>query len=258
MQKRILDNKKKLYALLVISCGILVLCALSLPRVNDRIANVFFGGRPALYNVAFAQFFFSRSALPMIGKPYPYANHQLSRTYFIQGDNDRALYFAQRELELYPEHKKTYYILGLTLGYMGREKEAISAFGEYIQYYPKAWAPRNDKAWLLFRIGEIDEAMRTIEPVAHMTSNPWVQNTYGTLLMNKGRYAEAEVAFMNAKEAVGNMNERSWGVAYPGNDPRIYGAGLRAMSTSIEKNIALNKSKRDGIIAPSNSLDQDR
>ena len=175
----------------------------------------------------------------IIGKVPEYAFHQLSRTHFIQGELDTALALAYKEIELYPEHLHTYYIIGLTLGYMNREREAIDAFAMFIEYKPESWAARNDRAWLQFRIGDIDGALETIEPVVTITNNPWVQNTYGTLLMNKERYKEARTAFENAKLAVDWMTEASWGRAYPGNDPRIYATGLQAMKTSIANNLKL-------------------
>ncbi|OGN16420.1 MAG: hypothetical protein A3B99_02840 [Candidatus Yanofskybacteria bacterium RIFCSPHIGHO2_02_FULL_44_12b] len=122
---------------------------------------------------------------------------------------------------------------------MNREREAIDAFAMFIEYKPESWAARNDRAWLQFRIGDIDGALETIEPVVTITNNPWVQNTYGTLLMNKERYKEARTAFENAKLAVDWMTEASWGRAYPGNDPRIYATGLQAMKTSIANNLKL-------------------
>ncbi len=142
-------------------------------------------------------------------------------------------------MEAYPEHWRTYYIIGLTLGYMNREEEAIENFGKFIGWKPESWAARNDKAWLEFRIGDIDAGLTTIGPVTHLTENAWVQNTYGVLLMNKKRYSEAEEAFNYAKEAVSRLTGKEWGKAYPGNDPRIYGIGLNAMKLSIESNLVL-------------------
>jgi hypothetical protein len=69
--------------------------------------------------------------------------------------------------------------------------------------------------------------------------NPWVQNTYGTLLLNLERKEEAKQAFLKAKELVEAMSPESWGIAYPGNDPRIYETGLSAMKSSIAANLAI-------------------
>jgi tetratricopeptide (TPR) repeat protein len=180
---------------------------------------------------------------PLSQSPPRYAHHQLSRTYFIQGKLGEALEEAKKELEIYPDNTTTYYILGLTYGYMNREKEAIDTFSKYIETHPDTWAARNDKAWLQFRVGDIDGAIETIRPVADNTWNPWIQNTYGALLLNKKLYEEALAAFKHAENAANTMTEESWGRAYPGNDPRMYGVGLRAMKMSIEQNLGLARDK---------------
>jgi len=243
-----LAKHKEIYfkKIITIACVLffLLVAVFFIQTLSKSIGNIFFGGVPKLYNLTFAKFFYSLAGSPIVGIPQPFVFHQLSRTYFIQGKYEQALYFARKEMEMYPENRATLYIEGLTLGYMGREREAIIVFAKYIEFNPKSWAARNDKAWLEFRIGEIDEAVITIEPVSGMVGNPWVQNTYGTLLMNKLRYDEAAVAFFNAKIAISKINEYSWGSAYPGNDPRVYVSGLQSMRTSIEKNIELNLARR--------------
>lgn len=235
--------KKEFYkkVIILIGVGIFSLALLS-PSINYKIGNIFFGKIPKLYNLTLANFFFVESAYPIFGNAYPYAHYQLSRTYFIKGRLDTALSEAEKELKLYPENTRTYYILGLTYGYMNREKEAIEAFSKFIELYPDTWAGRNDKAWLQFRIGDIDGALETIKPMANL-ENPWIQNTYGTILMNKKRYKEARTAFNLAKKLADNMTESSWGYAYPGNDPRIYWTGLMAMKNSIENNLKLLEGK---------------
>jgi tetratricopeptide (TPR) repeat protein len=228
--------------------GIIVFITLAIflvPSFSFALGNIFFGGVKPLYNVKLAHFLYKQSAYPFFSKlPPRYAHHQLSRTYFIQGSMYDALDEAQTELKIYPDDTATYYILGLTYGYMNRTYEAIDAFSRYIETHPGTWAGRNDKAWLQFRIGDIDGALKTIEPIVqNFRYTVWVQNTYCALLMNKERYAEAKTACGYAKEAVDKMTEKDWGHAYPGNDPRIYGTGLQAMKTSIEKNIELIENK---------------
>jgi tetratricopeptide (TPR) repeat protein len=219
----------------VLAIGVLLFFLYYSPFISYKIGNIFFGDVTSLYNVKLAQFLFQVAALPIATQPY--ANYQLSRTYFIQGEMEHALQYAKRELELFPEHFRTYYILGLTYGYMDREEDAIAAFQKFIKEKPESWAARNDCAWLQFRIGDIDGALATILPIVSLTDNPWIQNTYGTLLLNKGNYSEAKSAFLNAERAANAMTERTWGSSYPGNDPRIYETGLNAMRISIEKNI---------------------
>lgn len=225
---------------LLVGAGLLIKSAF----LFQQAGNLFFGRISVLYNVTLAQFFFMRSAYPVFGTAIPFAHYQLSRTHFIQGDLLAAISEAEKELELYPDNIRAYYVLGLTYGYMNEAEKAIEAFSRYIQTDPMSWAARNDKAWLQFRIGDIDGALATIEPVSHDIGNPWVQNTYGTLLMNKERLAEAKQSFAYAKKAADAMTEQEWGISYPGNDPRIYGIGLNAMKLSIESNLELLEQKK--------------
>ncbi|TXI11147.1 MAG: hypothetical protein E6Q68_06825 [Polynucleobacter sp.] len=157
----------------------------------------------------------------------------------MQGRLQAARNEIYKELELFPENKRSYYMLGLIYGYMHEEKLAIEAFGKFIEWKPESWAARNDKAWLEFRIGDIDAGLETISPVAHLVDNAWVQNTYGVLLMNKGRYAEAHTALTYAQIAAEKLTTRDWGATYPGNDPRVYNQGLEATKVSIQNNTAL-------------------
>lgn len=233
-------NFKKTNRTLLLKLLLLVLLVAFLltPFVHYKIGNVFFGGVEKLYNVNLAQHFFKYSSYPLIGNAPPYSHYQLSRTHFIKGDFNEAVVEARKELEFYPEHVRTYYILGLTYGYMNREIEAIDSFSRFIDKNPESWAARNDKAWLQFRIGKIDDAIETITPVTNM-ANPWVQNTYGTLLLNNGKLTEAKEAFLYALDLVSKMRNEDWGRAYPGNDPRIYSTGLNAMKISIESNLEI-------------------
>lgn len=201
---------------------------------------MFFGKPSTLYNVTLAQVLLYQASYPVLGNPVPYAHHQLSRTFFIQGNLDEALSEARKELTIYPNDTATYYVLGLTLGFMNREKEAIEAFSEFIKYNPGTWSAANDKAWLQFRIGDIQGAVMTIKPMAdRATDNAWIQNTYCTLMINVKDYISAKKACMLAKKAAEKMTEKDWGRAYPGNDPRIYGTGLNAMRMSIDENLKL-------------------
>jgi len=222
---------------MAVAAGLFLVSLVATPYYYN-IGNVFFGGSPSLYNVRLAQYFFNAAAYPLLGEAPVFAHYQLSRTYFIQGELELSLQEAQNELRQHPENKRTYYILGLTYGYLNREVEAIEAFSEFIKAYPESWAARNDMAWLQFRIGDLEGALTTLEPVSTV-QNPWVQNTYGTLLLNSGKKVEAKEVFLLAEELVLNMNEETWGKAYPGNDPRVYSVGLEAMKLSIAKNLEL-------------------
>ena len=228
----------KSFTLLLI---ILFFSSICIPTLSFRTANIFFGQVRILYNLNLSQFFYKRASYPLFSlKPPHYAHYQLSRTYFIQGELWKALDEAKEELITYPEDTTTYYIIGLTYGYLGLNHEAIEAFSVYIDTHPETWAGRNDKAWLQFKIGDIDGAIQTIKPIAeNFRYTPWVQNTYCALLVTKKDITEAEKVCTQAKKIIDNMTDKDWGHAYPGNDPDVYHQGLLAMRKSIEENITL-------------------
>jgi predicted Zn-dependent protease len=132
---------------------------------------------------------------------------------------------------------------------MNQEKNAIEAFSRYIDTHPNTWAGRNDKAWLQFRIGDIDGAIQTLEPVVkNDPNNIWVQNTYCALMINKRDFVNAKKACDNAKRIADVMTEEMWGTAYPGNDPRVYGDGLQAIKKSLQENIKLITNNSQSIV----------
>jgi len=231
-------RKIKLSRILIGVLLAVVLVFVLAPSTHLRLGNFFFGDSPEHYSVDLAQVFFVYAAYSPVWFTPEYAHYQLSRTHFIKGNQGAALFEAKKEIELYPENYQAYYILGLTYGYMDREEEGIVAFKEFIKHVPLSWAARNDAAWLQFRIGDIEGALETIEPVAHL-HNTWVQNTYGVLLLNSGREEEALEAFKNAEYAASLMSPEDWGEAYPGNDPRIYSMGLGETKSSIDSNLEL-------------------
>lgn len=232
---------KNVVTLFIIGVLIIGISIYTIPVVSFRLGNIFFGEVKMLYNVKIAQFLYKHSVNPLFSQDAPrFSHYQLSRTYFIQGDLWKSLDEAQKELEIYPDNTRTYYILGLTYGYMNQEQKAIEMFSKFIEYKPTSWAARNDKAWLQFRIGDIDGAIETLKPIISTQQyNVWVQNTYCALMINKKMFEEAKNACENARGMISIMSEDSWGIAYPGNDPRIYGDGLKAMRISIDSNIKI-------------------
>lgn len=229
---------------------LVILCFFALSfikKTNLEKGNTFFGGRPSLYNIRLAQFFYENqlekdAAANRISEQN--LNYQLGRVHFIKGDSYKSLEYLKAEEMLHPENKRVHYMKGLTYGYLNLEELAIEEFAKFIEWKPESWAARNDKAWLEFRIGKIDDALKTIEPVAHLTDNAWVQNTYGVLLMNKGRYVESKQALEHAKVAANKLTPAEWGKVYPGNDPRVYRQGLRATKKSIEGNLEFVRNKQ--------------
>ncbi len=218
------------------------------PRVLMSVGSFTFGGSPpSFYSITIANLAYTLASHVTTedNKPTPWAYYQRGRISFIKGDLHQALQFFDKELKHYPSHTKVYYMKGLTLGYAGREQEGIKAFKFYIQSTNDSWASFNDLAWLQFRVGDIDGALKTIEPVAiAQPHNPWIANTYAVLLMNKGRYNEAKQSLEKGLLTLEKMTEADWGYAYPGNDPKIYNEGLTAMKESFRDNLSLIEHKK--------------
>lgn len=239
-----MQKETKLKAL-IISLFLIALFFLFFNKVVLIMGNIFFGEVRALYNVTLSQRLYSYSVQPLFGKVEPFANYQLSRIYFIQGNFNKAIYYANKELAFYPENCRAYYIRGLTYGYMNKLDNAIEDFEMFNSTCVKdSWAGHNDLAWLYFRKGDIARMLSTIEPMVKLyETNPWVQNSYGIALLNLGRYKEAREAFEKANIIANLMTEKEWGMAYPGNNPEIYGRGIKDMRATIQKNLNLAKEK---------------
>lgn len=233
--------------LLVCAAILLVWGVIHRQQLLFSIGDLAFGGKVAhhtFYNLQVAEVFYTLADMSSDTK-IPWLNYQISRVNFIKGDFSEAIHFANKELELYPDNCRTHYIRGLTYAYMERLDAAISDFETFNICFPNTWAGHNDLAWFWFRKGNMQKVVDVIEPSAKKyPTNAWVQNTYGVALMNLGRYKEAEKALLLAQAAAANMTEKDWGIAYPGNDPRVYRKGLDVMRKSIEANLTIIQNKK--------------
>lgn len=246
--KKLLNKKyfnQKLSDLLIIFIFLSIMTTLFFYRQNILFAlgNQFFGGKiykTTLYDIDVAQTFFELSD-DSKDKNIKWLDYQLSRIHFIRGDLTTAISYADKELITHPDNCRTHYIRGLAYAYRDTNEaldQAINDFETFNICFPGTWAGHNDLAWFWFRKGNMEKVIRVSEEVTgKYPNNPWIQNTYGTALLNVGRYAEAEKALLAAKGAADAMTEEMWGVAYPGNDPRIYSKGLNAMRKSIDDNL---------------------
>ena len=206
------------------------------PALQFTIGNYYFG--QGAYDVTRAKRYFQ--ATITLDERYPLAHYQLSRIYFIQGNLNRALKEIDRELELYPDFKRSYYIRGLTYGYRKELAKAASDFEEFLKWKPESWAGHNDLAWIYFQMGEYEKVLQTVEEgLQYSPANVWLLNSQGVALLNLGRKDEARLAFEQALPIAMGMTATDWGRAYPGNNPGIYPKGLTSMQESIKKNLEL-------------------
>jgi len=209
-----------------------------------EIGNYYFGG--GAYDVDRAQGYFEKALA--IDPQTAGAHYQLARVYFIRGDFSTALDEINKELELHPDFKRSYYVRGLIYGYSKRYKEAEADFKEFLKWKPESWAGHNDLAWVYFMEGDYKNSAETArEGLKYVPNNVWLLNSLGVALLNDGKLAEAKKALTEALASADAMTPADWGRSYPGNNPSVYGDGLDAMRASIKRNLALITTKSAGV-----------
>jgi tetratricopeptide (TPR) repeat protein len=212
--------------------------------MNPNNPDVFFAigensfGQGGTYDIMRAETAYSKAV--ELRPNFPEAHYQLGRVYFIQGRFHPALIEMTIVLRLDPEFKKAYYMYGLISGYQKNYDEAIYGFSEFIRRDDFNWAGYNDLAWIYFQKGDYEKTRDTAkEGLKRAEMNPWLQNVYGTALMNLGEKESAQKAFRKALRETESMTPAQWGGAYPGNDPRSYVQGLEQMKAAIRHNLEL-------------------
>ena len=201
-----------------------------------NIGNYYFGG--GAYDIGRAQGYFKK--VLGIDPEIAGVHYQNARTHFIRGNFYTALGEINKEIELHPDFKRSYYVRGLIYGYSKQYEKAEVDFKEFLKWKPDSWAGHNDLAWIYFQEGKYKEARDiarsglTISP-----NNPWLLNSLGVALLNTNDKDGAKDAFTKALAILGSMDKEGWGAAYPGNDPAVYGEGFAQMKKSMEDNLKL-------------------
>lgn len=201
-----------------------------------NIGNYYFGG--GAYDIGKAEKYLLQAS--GIDQSLPGLHYQLARIYFINGNFYKALEEINKEIELYPDFKRSHYVRGLIHGYTYMFPEAESDFKEFLKWKPNSWAGNNDLAWIFFQQGKYAETRDVaLAGLAIAPDNVWLLNSLGLALLNTNDKNGAREAFEKALVVIESMSEKDWGVAYPGNDPKIYGKGFSKMKESIEQNLSL-------------------
>jgi len=199
--------------------------------------NYYFGD--GAYNLEKAEANFYR-ALSYYNHAHEPILYQLGRVYFIKGELEQAVSYFDQQLEADPQFAKSYYMRGLTYGYLNDFVRAEQDFKKFIETKPNSWAAHNDLSWVYFRAGRYQEAEEQArEGLEYAAGNPWLQNALGAALVNQGQYEEAREPLESARRGFESMGAEGWGMAYPGNDPRIYAEGHAASLASVDKNLQL-------------------
>ncbi|HEY4513897.1 MAG TPA: tetratricopeptide repeat protein [Candidatus Paceibacterota bacterium] len=237
-----MQNRFYLASLLIIAVLLIIMLFLlplrrPLTSAQDafNLGNNYFGnGR---YDIEKAQEYFDEAVA--LDSELMGVHYQLARTYFIQSNFDDALGEINKEIELYPDFKRSYYVRALIYGYSGKLQEAEEDFKTFLEWKPDSWAGHNDLAWIYFQEEKFNEASDAAKSgLQYSPNNPWLLNSLGVSLMNLGDEAGAKEAFEKALAVVNSMSPQDWGSAYPGNDPILYHKGLSAMRSSVAANLS--------------------
>ena len=215
---------------------------LSDPAFYFTLGNYYFGEGPT-YDLEKARKYFQKTL--ELNEQFERGNYQMSRVFFIEGNQSTALSYIDKELVYYPDFGRSYYIRGLVNGYSGNLGAAVTDFKNFLVWKPNSWAGHNDLAWIYFQQGDFQNAYETsVAGLEFSPGNPWLLNSVGVSLKNMGDLDGAEKAFEAAKYQVGHLTEVEWGKAYPGNDPDFYQKGFSNMKQTIDNNISLIKEER--------------
>lgn len=209
---------------------------LSDPNLKYALGEYYFG--KGTYDIEKAKKYFIESI--ELDEKLPLAHYQLSRVYFITGDQQNALVEINKELEYHPDFKRSYYIRGLVYGYSNQLALAVEDFKQFLKWKPDSWAGHNDLAWVYFQQGDFKNALLTAQDgLRYSPGNPWLLNTVGISLKNMGDIEGARTAFQTSLTNINKLTPETWGSAYPGNDPDFYQKGFSNMKKTVENNLQL-------------------
>jgi tetratricopeptide (TPR) repeat protein len=196
----------------------------------------FSSSNSAYYDIARAQYFFEKTVA--IDPKYPYAEHELARIAFLQGNFPVALNRINVELSEHPKDEpNSYYVRALILGYMGKYGKSATDYETYFKLAPANWAGINDYSWVLLKANRPEDALAALDWGLQLwPTNPWLLNNKATALYELKRYNEASLAAAGAAESVTVMTAQDWLFAYPGNDPGIADMGVSSFKKSVADN----------------------
>lgn len=206
------------------------------PKLFFDIGNYYFG--KGAYDLKKVESYYKKALF--LEPSLEGLHYQLARVYFIKNELSLARYEINKELELHPDLKRSYYVRGLINGYDNNLDGAIEDFTEFLKWSPESWAGHNDLAWIYFKKGNYEKSLATSEEgLKYYAGSVWLLNSKGVALINLGRKEEAKIVLSQALLIAEGMSAEDWGKSYPGNNPDVYIDGLEAMKISIKRNLAL-------------------
>jgi len=206
------------------------------PVLLRDIGNFYFSSEH--YDIQKAEKYFKEAI--EVDVTIPLVHYQLARVHFINGEFIPAIKEIDKEIELYPNYKRSFYVRGLVYGYLDNFDRAASDFQTFLEAYPNSWAGHNDLSWIYFKKGDFISARDVAQKgLQHYPDNPWLLNSLGIALLNLEQGEEAKRVFEESLKHFENLDTGSWGRAYPGNNPKIYSEGLHQTKDSVMFNMSL-------------------
>lgn len=234
-----MQRKKAIsYAILLFAIGIVIFFVYPYARSYSarflfEKGNGYFAGNPRASERLY------KTAL-FIDSNFPGPNYQLARIEFLRGRFFKSLDYINKEINLHPDFKRSYYVRGLINGYAGNLTDAENDFKEFLKWDSRSWAAHNDLAWIYFAEGKYDDSFRVArEGLKFYPGNPWLLNSMGVSLLNKEKIDEAKEVLAKAVEQSEKLTVKDWIKAYPGNNPAISEKGLNSLVSNIKANYGL-------------------
>ena len=170
-------------------------------------------------------------------------HYQLARVYFIQGRFQPALAEVNNELMVNPANYRSYYIRGLILGFIGKNKEAEADFKTFIKSpfskETNGWGGYNDLAWVLLRQSKNEEALKILkEAEKQFPNNVWIENGLGGTYLALKNYKKSKEYYESALEGARKLTIEDWLIAYPAHDPKAAEEGVKQVIKGIERNLS--------------------
>ena len=130
---------------------------------------------------------------------------QLAAAQFQAGDKDASDETLRKWLEEYPEDILTRSTYADSLLALNQLPQAKRQYSEIVRRMPGNVLARNNLAWVLFKSGAVDEALPHAKRAYELAPQvPQVLDTYGVVLLDKGRAEEAATLFRSAMEKAPN------------------------------------------------------
>lgn len=210
--------------------------------LNPTAAQAFQDGSYYLHTNAYdldaAQAYYEKAyALnPNLGR----LNYQLGRVHFLRSDFSTAKKYLNKEIELYSDFARSFYMRALVHGYSGEYDAAINDFNAYISKTPNEWAPYNDLAWIYFKKGDYKNARdAALAGLKLKPDNVWLLTSAGAAALNLKDKKSAKEYLTKAQALANQLDAKSWTAAYPANDPNLAGRGLAEIRAIIDQNLRL-------------------